>query len=276
MSPCPPVIEIGGPLATTRGPGKVAVVDRPAQIDCEEGLRTNVAHAGESRHQRFVRIHHTVEAAVKWRLFHIPDGIVVIGTCFKMRVAIDQAGKDPVLREIHHRGSRRNRNIGGRSNLADPLAFYDEHDVVPQFVAGRIEQMSGLDIYDYRARIRLWCNLTQDSRDSRSDKDENRNNTESLLDREQTDLLRVGNCSGNYRECSWLAPAMATRLFSCCVLRGGVPAAVFCRSGIPRDSIQITARTTVAENRTDACAACAASRNPDTLVNANLIDSRKG
>jgi hypothetical protein len=40
--------------------------------------------------------------------------------------------------------------LGGRNDLADAFAFNDENDVVAEIIAGRVKQMSGLDVTHLR------------------------------------------------------------------------------------------------------------------------------
>ena len=117
-----------------------ALVDRVAQRDVDELRRADIAHRGEPRLERALRVdvraHRRIDRAASKEI-----GVVVVALARQVRVHIDQPGEHRHVPEIDHGCSGRHRAAGCRRR--DPAAVDDDHRIVDALARARLDEVRG-------------------------------------------------------------------------------------------------------------------------------------
>jgi hypothetical protein len=127
------------------GPDDVPRVDGVAESNVDEGPeRTDIAHGGEPGHHGIARVAHARERFLRARPHEESGVLPLLQLPNEVRVAVDQAGYDRVLRQVDDLGAVRIPPLVGTNGL-DPLAD-DLDDLRPKdLAADRVDQASGAD-----------------------------------------------------------------------------------------------------------------------------------
>ena len=129
-------------------PWYVAIRDRIAQGDVLEVGGADVAHGRESRHQGAFGMHHAADYRAVRREEVIIE-VIAVDVARKVCVHVHQAGQHERSRQVDHL------RAFGNSAFAflhrnDALALDNDHRVLRDPAAGRIEQTARLDVTPLR------------------------------------------------------------------------------------------------------------------------------
>jgi hypothetical protein len=134
-----------GPRRDDARTGDEAGIDVVAEVDGEEGERTDIANGGKAGLERLSGVDHAGNSGAEGRVLKLVDLLVAIGAIAQVGVAIDEAGENVLRGEIDDLGAGGRLESSGFNGL-DALVCNNECDVVKIMAGCGFEKVASADV----------------------------------------------------------------------------------------------------------------------------------